>query len=295
MKRIYSIDGTGKPADNMNTLRRQFTITVMLGLFLAVVFACYASTIAQTSVAVNSPATRDFVTLPARPCPVELDSRRTAVIVVDMQNDFGAKGGMLDQAGIDITGIQKAVAPTRRALEAARRAGIRVIYLKMGFQPDLSDAGPKGSPNWNIHEAAGVGQPMNAPDGSEGRILIRDTWNTDILPELKPAPDDVVLYKTRFSGFYRTDLDGVLRRAGIKHLIITGCTTSVCVESTIRDAMFRDYSSVLLEDCAAEPLGQGLTRSNHEATLLLIQTNFGAVSSSEEFIKAVDALSSGRP
>ncbi|MER8886003.1 isochorismatase family cysteine hydrolase [Mesorhizobium sp. M0408] len=95
---------------------------------------------------------------------------------------------------------------------------------------------------------------MTAPDGSEGRILIRDTWGTDIVNDLKPEAGDVVLYKTRFSGFYETELDSVLKTAGIKHLIMTGCTTSVCVESTIRDAFFRDYHCILLTDCTSEPI-----------------------------------------
>ena len=69
--------------------------------------------------------------------PIDVDTAQTAVIVVDIQNDFGAKGGMFDRAGIDISGIQKAVAPTARVLAAARRAGMRIVYLKMGYRPDL--------------------------------------------------------------------------------------------------------------------------------------------------------------
>ena len=102
-----------------------------------------------------------------------------------------------------------------------------------------------------------------------------------------PEPGDVVLYKSRFSGFYRTDLDRVLQERGITTLIVTGCTTSVCVESTIRDAMFRDYRCLLLEDCTAEPVGQGLPRSNHDASLLVLQILFGWVSQSAEFIAAI--------
>jgi len=82
-------------------------------------------------------------------------------------------------------------------------------------------------------------------------------------------------------------LDAILKQLGIKFLIVTGCTTSVCVESTVRDAMFRDYSCVLLTDCMGEPIGYGLPRSNHEASLLVIQTLFGWVSESEEFIKSL--------
>jgi len=138
----------------------------------------------------------------------------------------------------------------------------------------------------------GVGKTVRAPNGTESRILIRDTWNTDILSELKPRPDDVVLYKHRFSGFYQTDLDSILKNQGVKYLVVTGCTTSVCVESTVRDAMFRDYLCVLLADCMGEPIGYGLPRSNHEASLLVIQTLFGWVSDSNQFIKALEVASS---
>jgi len=99
----------------------------------------------------------------------------------------------------------------------------------------------------------------------------------------------VVINKHRFSGFYLTDLDAILKQLGIKYLIFTGCTTSVYVESTVRDAMFRDYTCVMLADCMAEPVGQGLPRSNHEASLLLIQALFGWVSASDEFIKGLEA------
>src|ERR1051325_10570574 len=128
---------------------------------------------------------------------------------------------------------------------------------------------------------------MSAPDGTEGRFLIRDTWNTDIIAELKPKTEDTIVYKHRFSGFFETELDEVLKSLGKKYLVITGCTTSVCVESTVRDAMFRDYSSIVLEDCVAEPIGYGLPRSNHDASLLVIQRVLGWVSNSNEFIKSI--------
>ena len=227
------------------------------------------------------------IVIPAVPFPFATELKKTAVIVVDMQNDFGSKGGMFDHAGIDISIIKKTVEPTVKVLNAARKAGLKIIYLKMGFKPDLSDLGAAGSPNRERHLYFKVGESMTAPDGSKGRYLIRDTWNTDIVKELKPETGDIVIYKHRFSGFYETDLDAILKKSGINNLIITGCTTSICVESTIRDAMFRDYSCVLLEDCTAEPVGYGLPRSNHEASVLTIQTLFGWVSKSDDFIKAL--------
>jgi ureidoacrylate peracid hydrolase len=240
-----------------------------------------------TSFASKTTSSR-VVVIDAKPEPIEIDTARTAVIVVDMQNDFGAKGGMFDRAGIDISMIQGVVDPIARVLEAARSEGVKIVYLKMGFQPDLSDLGPPDSPNRVRHMLLDVGKTIRSPDGAEGQILIRDTWNTDIVPALKPRAEDVVMYKHRFSGFYQTDLDAILKRQGVKYLIVTGCTTSVCVESTAREAMFRDYSCVLLADCMGEPIGNDLPRSNHDASLLVFQTLFGWVSGSEEFIRALE-------
>jgi ureidoacrylate peracid hydrolase len=234
----------------------------------------------------------EMVNIDAKPEPISIDPTRSAVIVVDMENDFAAKGGMFDRAGLDITGAQKAIAPIAKVLAAARQAGLKIVYLKMGYRPDLSDLGPNDSVNRIRHLKFGVGQKIQAPDGRESRVLIRDTWNTDIVPELKPQSNDIVIYKTRFSGFYRTDLDTTLKKFGIKHLIVTGVTTSVCVESTVRDAMFRDYLCLLLQDCMSEPLGHDLPRTNHEASLLNAETLFGWVSDSDQFIKALATKSS---
>ncbi|MDP9066655.1 MAG: cysteine hydrolase [Pseudomonadota bacterium] len=223
----------------------------------------------------------------AKPEGISMRGFDTAVVVVDMQNDFGSKGGMFDLAGIDITGIQRVVAPTRQVLAAARKAGIKIIYLKMAFRPDLSDIGAPGSVNRVRHSRMNVGKVVRAPDGKESRILIRDTWSSDILPELEPSEHDIVVYKSRFSGFYETDLHATLTKLGIKHLIFTGCTTSICVESTVRDAMFRDYLPVLLADCMSEPIGEKFARSNHEASLLSAEVLLGWVSSAEQFIAAL--------
>ena len=226
------------------------------------------------------------VMLDAKPEPIAIDPAHAAVIVVDMENDFVAKGGMFDRAGLDISGAQKAIAPTAKVLAAARQAGIKIIYLKMGYRDDLSDLGAPDSVNRTRHLRFGVGQKIRAPDGRESRILIRDTWNTDIVTELKPQASDIVIYKTRFSGFYQTDLDATLKKLGIKYLIVTGVTTSICVESTVRDAMFRDYLCVLLKDCMSEPIGHDLPRTNHEASLLNAEVLLGWVSDSEQFVKA---------
>ena len=126
------------------------------------------------------------------------------------------------------------------------------------------------------------------PDGQPSRLFIKDTWNTEIISELTPQPSDIVVTKHRVSGFYGTDLDVILRGLDIKYLVFTGCTTSVCVESTLRDAMFRDYRCLLLADCTAEPIGQELVRSNHEASLLVAELMFGWVAESAALVGALE-------
>jgi ureidoacrylate peracid hydrolase len=228
-----------------------------------------------------------MLTVTSRPGPLKLDEARTAVLVIDMQNDFGAPGGMFDRAGIDISGITAAAATTATVLAAARDAGIPIVYLKMEHPADLSNAGPEDGPHWLKHKPLRAGEEVVAPDGSSSRILVKDTWNTQILDELEPRPTDPVVSKHRFSGFFETELDHVLQSLNVRYLIFTGCTTSICVESTVRDAMFRDYTCLVLEDCTAEPIGSDLSRTNHEASLLNIEMLFGWVANSAELLHAL--------
>ena len=177
-----------------------------------------------------------MVNVSARPEALTVDPKTTAVIVVDMQNDFAAAGGMFDRVGIAIDGIQAIVGPITRTLDGARAAGIRVVFLKMQFAADLSDAGPPDAPNRLKHGPLHIGEPMQSPDGTPGQILVENTWNTQIVADLAPRAEDLVVSKRRYSGFFATELDRLLREAGIDTLIFTGATTSVCVESTLRDA-----------------------------------------------------------
>ena len=228
-----------------------------------------------------------MVTIEARPKPVVIDLEDAAVLVIDMQNDFGSPGGMFDRAGIDISGIAAAVARTQPVLQAARETRLPVIYLNMEHAPDLSDVGPAEGPHWVKHLPLGVGESVLAPDGSESRTLIRGTWGAEILEALAPGPADRIVSKHRYSGFFETELDDVLRNLGVTNLLVTGCTTSVCVESTVRDAMFCDYSCIVLEDCTAEPIGAGFARTNHDASLLVIETLFGWISNSHAVLEAL--------
>jgi ureidoacrylate peracid hydrolase len=218
------------------------------------------------------------VTIDARPERLTIDPRETAVIAVDMQNDFGAEGGMFASKGLPIEAARATIEPTARVLAAARAAGMPVVYLKMEFARDLSNLGSADAPNRERHLGFGVGG---------GDFLIEGTWNTDIVPELAPQPGDVLVSKHRYSGFFETELDDVLRERGIRSLVFVGWTTSVCVESTLRDAFFRDYRCVVLSDCTAEVVGSDLARTNHEASLLVIEGLFGWIARSESFVRAI--------
>ena len=241
----------------------------------------------------NKSGNTNWVTIDSKPYPLTVDITKTAVIVVDMQNDFGSKGGMFDLKGNDISLIRNTIEPTSRVLASARKMGIKVIYIKGALLPDLSDLGDSIAPYTRVLLGSGAGKTVTAPDGSKSRIQIRDTWNTAIVDELKPEKGDIQVYKSRYSGFYKTELDSVLKKFKIKYLIFTGCTTSVCVESTVRDATFRDYAPIVLEDCTAEPIGRNFPRTNKEASLLIIRSVLGWVSSSDNFFKALGTNANG--
>jgi ureidoacrylate peracid hydrolase len=218
--------------------------------------------------------------LQARPEPVEVDPTRSAVVVVDMQNAFASKNGMLDIAGTDISGASRVVGVISQVLSAARRAGIPIVYLQMGYKPDLSDSGGPESPNW--HKELGI-RLMNCRPELKGKLVTEGTWDFAIVDELAPQPGDIVIVKTRYSGFARTALDAELQARGLRYLFFTGIATNVCVESTLRDAFFLDYWPILITDAtmAAGP------PSMQEATLFNIESYFGWTIPSEEFLTGI--------
>lgn len=215
--------------------------------------------------------------LQAKPEPVEVDLAKSALVVVDMQNAFASTKGMLDIAGADLTHAPRVVSAISRLLVAARRASMPVVYLQMGYKPDLSNSGGPASPNW--HKELGI-RLMNCRPELKGTLVTEGTWDFAIVDELAPQPDDVVIVKTRYSGFARTSLDAELQARGVRFLFFTGIATNVCVESTLRDAFFLDYWPILITDAcmAAGPA------SVQEATLFNIETYFGWTVSSAEFV-----------
>jgi len=220
------------------------------------------------------------VNLPAKPEDITIDPARTAVIVVDMQNAFASKGGMLDLIGRDISGAKSAIAASKNVIEAARAAKIKVVYLLMSYAPDLSNSGGVDSPHW--HKESGLILMRKHPE-LKGKILTRGTWDEAVVDELKPTPTDIIIRKSRYSGFVGTNLDVVLKTYNIKYLVFTGIATNVCVESTLRDAFFREYWPIIVSD-AVNNAGPPATQ---QGTLWNVETVFGWVTNSEDFVKTV--------
>jgi ureidoacrylate peracid hydrolase len=220
--------------------------------------------------------------LDAKPGPIDVDLTESAVVVVDMQNAFAAKGGMLDIAGADISEAPRVIRSIKRILDAARESGVLVVYVQMGYKPDLSNSGGPNSPNWHKELAMHL---MNCRPELKGKLLTEGTWDFAIVDELKPAAGDLVVLKTRYSGFAGTTLDSQLRTRGIRYLFFAGIATNVCVESTLRDAYFQDYWPILIAD-GAMPAGPA---SLHEATLYNVENFFGWTIRTEEFLRIVNS------
>ncbi len=220
------------------------------------------------------------VVLPARPEPIRIEPSRTALIVVDMQNAYTSPGGYLDLAGFDISGAAAATARVAAAVEAARAAGIQVIFLQNGWDAGYVEAGGPGSPNWHKSNAL---RTMRERPELMGKLLAKGGWDYAIVDALVPHSSDVVIQKTRYSVFFNTNIDSFLRARGIRNLVFTGIATNVCVESSLRDAYHLEYFSVVLAD-ATHHAGPEFAQ---KAALYNIEAFFGWVSTVADFCGAV--------
>jgi ureidoacrylate peracid hydrolase len=221
------------------------------------------------------------MTLKAEPEEIKLDTARTALIVVDMQNAFLKKGGLFDIMGmLDEGKAGRAIANNKRIIAAFHRAGIKVIYLRMAYRADLADAGGPESPNYWKEKSREMARKN--PEHRR-KFLVEGSWDAEIIDELKPLPEDIVIKKNRFSGFFNTNLDSVLSTFNVRHIVFTGVATNVCVESTLRDAFFHEYFPILIHDACANT-GPDLTQA---AAVWTISNVFGWVTETAELIKTL--------
>ena len=217
-------------------------------------------------------------TVAAEPEPIVLDWPATALLIIDMQRDFMEPGGFGETLGNDVSQLARAVRPIAAVLDAARATGMLIVHTREGHLPDLTDAPPakieRGAPSKRI------GDP-----GPMGRILIRGEAGHDIIAELYPLDDEILIDKPGKGAFYATELDDILQKYGIANLLVCGVTTEVCVNTTVREANDRGYRCVVLADCCASYFPEF-----HEMGLKMIKAQggiFGWVSDSAAVLKAM--------
>jgi ureidoacrylate peracid hydrolase len=220
------------------------------------------------------------VEVPARPEAIKLPLEATALLVVDMQNGYLSKGGYLDLIGTDVSPAPKAIKGTLAVIEAARAAGLRIIYLQNGFSLDQREVGGEAAPVF--HKSAALRYMRRNPD-YRGKLITRGSWDFDFVEGIEPRPGETVIVKARYSGFAGTNLDETLRGARISHLVFAGVNTNVCVESTLRDAFHREYFALMVADATY----QSGPPAMFDATVFNVQRFFGWVSTTAEFCSAL--------
>ncbi|MGW0043909.1 cysteine hydrolase family protein [Rhodococcus sp. NPDC003348] len=187
------------------------------------------------------------VDLPALPQSLTLDLTRTALVVIDMQNDFCHPDGWLAGIGVDVSGPRAAIAPCAALTAAARSSDVPVAWVNWGNRPDLANL-PAGVVH--VYDGDGTGGGIGDRAGRSDAVLTRGSWGAAVVDELTVEPGDVAVDKYRMSGFFDTELDSVLRLRGVDTLLLAGVNVDQCVLATLMDAAGLGYNVVLVEGAA---------------------------------------------
>jgi len=220
----------------------------------------------------------DIVLLEAEPEMLEIDRQRIAVLVIDMENAFINKNGFFGLLGVDLSNSHKCIEPIRKVSNASRKKGVKVIYVVQRLSSDLNEIS-RNSPYWYRGELHSYREHPEWQD----RLTFRGTWGAEIIDELSPEAGDIVIEKQRYSAFFATNLDMILKAHNIKYLAFTGVTISICVEASLRDAFNLDYFPILISDAAATP-GPSFIR---DAVISNVNNCYGWVTTSTNFIEAI--------
>lgn len=230
---------------------------------------------------VRRPLPPKSVRMDAQPQRIVFDIVRTALVVVDMQNDFCHPQGWFGQKGIDVRPMRRPIPKVAGLLPPWRAAGGTVLWLNWGVRADRLNLPPvvqfKGK-----RTAGGVGYAEASPQ-DHGRALVPGEWGAQVVDELTVAANDITVFKHRLSGFWDNELDSILRLRGITTLLLAGVNTDRCVFSTLQDAAFLGYDCVLLEDACSTPSPRYVTRAVHE----LVRQLHGFTALSTDLITAL--------
>ena len=222
------------------------------------------------------------IDIPARPEPLRIDPAKTALIVIDMQHAYLSKGGYLDLVGFGVEGAEPVIANCVRLIEASRAAKIPVFFIRNGFDPELTEAGPETSPVWHKSNPLKF---MRANPDHRGKLITKGAWDYEFHPEIKPLPGEPVIHKSRYSAFCSTQLEAQLRGRGISHLLVIGVNTNVCVESTIRDGFHKEFFCMIVADATMQAGDQSI----FNATLYNIEKFLGWVGDTDGVCQALSA------
>ena len=233
---------------------------------------------ARRTRAIQTMSTNGHLTIDAEPYGYEFSPAQTALLIIDMQRDFLEPGGFGEMLGNDVSQLRRTIEPNQRLLAAWRSAGLPVIHTREGHRSDLADLPPAKKIRGRSKTCIGDSGPM-------GRILVRGEAGHDIIPELYPLAGEPVIDKPGKGAFWATDLHAILQHAGIKNLIVTGVTTEVCVNTTVREANDRGYDCLVPEDCVGSYFPEF-----QEMGLKMIKAQggiFGWVSHSDKILAAL--------
>jgi ureidoacrylate peracid hydrolase len=231
-----------------------------------------------------APAVRPL-SIEAEPQNIAVDAAKSALLIVDMQNDFCTEGGWLHSRGIDVSPNRKPIGPLRALIASFRERALPVIWVNWGVRKDLLNISPSLRHAHNPKgDEPGLAQPV---PGTRSEVIKFGSWGAQVVDEINPGEHDVQIVKHRFSAFWDTETDAVLRNLGVKTLFIGGVNMDQCVMTTLEDASFLGYDTILIEDATATTSPDYCV----QAVLYNVKLLFGFVTRSAALLAALSAPS----
>jgi len=236
---------------------------------------------------VRKPRRSRPVRFAADPLPLQIDVAASALLVVDMQNDFCHPEGWFGQKGIDVRPMRKPIPVIAKLLPAWRKAGGTVVWLNWGVRPDRLNLSPTlfFKSKYNVRESQDTPGYAERSPVDKGRAVVPGDWGAQLIEEFPVAASDITVYKHRLSGFWDNELDSLLRQQGITTLLFAGVNTDRCVFSTLQDAGFLGYDCVLLKDACSTPSPAYVSRAIH----FLVEKLHGFVSTAQALAQSLSA------
>jgi nicotinamidase-related amidase len=238
---------------------------------------------AQFADLVRAPTPKRPVTITSTPQQVRFDASRSALLIVDMQNDFCHPDGWLGGIGVDVAPLAALDAQLNPLIARTRASRVPIIWVNWGNRPDLLNLGPS---TLHVYDRDGLGAGLGSPSPNGAPVLELGSWGSAIIDTLNVQSNDIQVAKYSMSGFWDTPLDALLRNLGITTIFFGGVNLDQCVLATLQDASFRGYDCILVEDCSTTSSPDFCKQSS----LYNIQQCFGFVTNSQEIIDGLEKI-----